>query len=88
MDGVHPPRCVEWRGGAAAVLPVQWRGSCPARPIAVLVSTAVMSCTVRCWVCGVRAVGVCLCCSCGGVSSVHSPLTLVVGGAVVDGGVA
>lgn len=33
-------------------------------------------------------VGVCLWCSCGGVSSVHSPLTVLGGGAIVDGGVA
>lgn len=37
--------------------------------------------------CGVWVVGVCLCCSCGGVSSVRSPLVVVVGGAIVDGGV-
>ena len=30
-------------------------------------------------------VGVCLCCSCGGVSSVRSPLVVVEGGAIVDG---
>lgn len=35
--------------------------------------------------CGV-GVGVGVWCSCGGVSSVHSPLVVVVGGAVVDGG--
>lgn len=38
--------------------------------------------------CGVWVVDVCLWCSCDGVSSVCSPLTVVVGGAVVDGGVA
>lgn len=38
--------------------------------------------------CAVWVVSVCLCRSCGGVSSVHSPLVVVVGGAVVDGGVA
>lgn len=37
--------------------------------------------------CGV-GVGVCLWCSCGGVSSVRSPLVVVEGGAIVDGGVA
>lgn len=67
--------------------PVRWCGSCPAHPIAVLASTAVMSCTVPCRVCGVRVVSVCLYCSCGGVSSVRSPLTLVVGRAIADGGV-
>ena len=50
--------------------------------------TAVMSRTVPCRVCGVWAVSVCLWCSCGGVSSVHSPLAVVEGGAIVDGGVA
>nr|DAN02269.1 MAG TPA: hypothetical protein [Caudoviricetes sp.] len=30
----------------------------------------------------------CLWCSCGGVSSVHPPPLVVVGGAVVDGGAA
>lgn len=87
MDGVHPPRCVEWRWCALLLsCPVQWCGVCPAHPIAVLASTAVMSCTVPCRVCGAWVVGVCLCCSCGGVSSVHSPLVVVVGGAIVDGG--
>lgn len=38
--------------------------------------------------CGVRVVSACLWCSCGGVSSVRSPLALVVGGAIVYGGVA
>ena len=33
-------------------------------------------------------VRVSVCCSCGGVSSVRSPLTLVEDGAIVDGGVA
>ena len=68
--------------------PVRWCGSCLTHPIAVLASTAVMSCTVLCQVCGVGVgVGVCLWCSCGGVSSVCSPLVVVEGGAVVDGGV-
>lgn len=67
--------------------PVRWCGSCPTHSVAVLASTAVMSHSVLCRVCGVWVVSVCLWCSCGGVSSVHSPLTLVVGGAIVDGGV-
>ena len=57
-----------WNGGGVLLLscPVQWCGSCPTHPIAVLASTAVMSCTVayRVWccgvwvsVCGVRVVG-------------------------------
>lgn len=37
--------------------------------------------------CGVWVACVCLCCLCGGVSSVRSPLTVVAGGAIVDGGV-
>ena len=89
VDGVHPLRCVEWRWCVLLLsCPVQWCGSRPTHPIAVLASTAVMSCTVLCQVCGVWVVSVCLCCSCGGVSSVCSPLAVVVGGAVVDGGVA
>ena len=67
MDGVHPPRCVEWRWCVLLLsCPVRWCGSCPAHPVAVLASTAVVSCTVRCqcvvcgwWVCvcAVRVVG-------------------------------
>ena len=56
MDGVHPSRCVEWRWCVLLLsCPVQWCGSCPTHPIAVLISTAVMSCTVACrlWCCGV-----------------------------------
>ena len=68
--------------------PVRWCGSCPTHTTAVLASTAVMSHSVPCRVCGVWVVNVCLWCSCGGVSFVCSPLTVVVGGAVVDGGVA
>lgn len=79
-----------WNGGgcAAAVLPSAVAWLCPTHPIAVLASTAVMSCTVPCQVLRCAGAGVCLCCSCGGVSSVCSPLTLVEGGAFVDGGVA
>ena len=74
MDGVHPPRCVEWRWCVLLLsCPVQWCGSCPTYPIAVLASTAVMSCIVHCRVCGVWVVSVCLWCSCGGVSSVRPP---------------
>ena len=77
-----------WNGGGVCCCPAQPGvcGSCPTRPTAVLASTAVMSCTVLRQVCGVWVVSVCLWCSCGGVSSVHSPLVVVVGGAVVDGG--
>nr|DAO87848.1 MAG TPA: hypothetical protein [Caudoviricetes sp.] len=45
-----------------------------------------VSCTVLCQVCGVWVVSVRLCCLCGGVSSVRSPLVVVEGGAIVDGG--
>ena len=80
-----------WNGGGctAAVLPSAVSGSCLTHPIAVLASTAVMSCTVLCQVCGVLVVSVCLWCSCGGVSSVCSPPH--VGGwwgGMADGGVA
>lgn len=90
MGDVRPLRCVVCGMAvvcAAAVRPVRWCGSCPTHPIAVLASTAVMSHSVPCQVCGVWVVSVCLWCSCGGVSSVRSPLVVVEGGAVVDGGV-
>lgn len=72
----------------AAVLlsPVLWRGLCPALSSAwqcVLPSCHALSCCHGLVVCGVS---VCLWCSCGGVSSVHSPLVVVEGGAIVDGG--
>lgn len=70
----RPARC----GGVARALliPLQcWR---------VLLSCRVL---FHCRVCGVWVVSVCLWCSCGGVSSVCSPLVVVEGGAVVDGGV-
>lgn len=38
--------------------------------------------------CGVVWASVSVCCSCGGVSCVRSPLVVVVGGGIVDGGVA
>lgn len=88
MDGVHLPRCVEWRWGVLLLsCPVLWCGSFPAHLIAVLASTAVR--VVHCCLPGVWCAGVCVSvwCSCGGVSSVCSPLVVVVGGAVVDGGV-
>ena len=57
-------------------------------PGAVLASTAVTSCC--CSLLGVWCVVACVClwCSCGGVSSDQSPLVVVVGGGIVDGGVA
>lgn len=49
-------RCVEWRWCVLLLCcPVCWCGSCPTHPIAVLASTAVMSCTVPCQV--LRCVG-------------------------------
>ena len=44
-----------------------------------------MSRTVHCRVCSAWMVDVCLCGSCGGVSSVRSPLVVVEGGAVAEG---
>lgn len=69
--------CLAQCGGAARALlvPLQWRR--------VLLSYHALS---HCRVCGVWVVSVCLCCSCGGVSSVRSPLVVVVGGAIVEGG--
>lgn len=77
-------------GGVCCCCPARCGGvaRAPAHPTAVLASTAVVSCTVRCRVCGAWVVSVCLWCSCGGVSSVHPPPLVVVGGAIVDGGVA
>ena len=65
-----------WNGGGVWCLLsclVQWCGSCPTRPTAVLASIAVR--VVHCSIagCGVWVVCVCLWCSCGGVSSVHPP---------------
>lgn len=76
-------------GCAAAVLPsaVAWARALlvPLQCWRVLLSCHTVF-LARC--CGVWVVDVCLWCSCGGVSSVHSPLVVVVGGAVVDGGAA
>lgn len=80
---------IEWRWCVLLLSRLlQWCGPCPTHPSAVLVSTAVMSPTVACRVCGCVGECVCLWCSCGGVSSVCSPLVVVVGGGIVDGGVA
>lgn len=87
VDGVHPPRCVEWRWCVLLLsCSVQWCGSCPAHPTAVLASTAVMSCTVL--LSGVWCVGG----ECVSVVFVWwgilcpPPLVVVVGGGIVDGG--
>ena len=81
--------CVEWRWYVLLLAcTVQWRSPCPAHPGVVLVGTAVVLCAVRCWVRGVWWC-VCVCTPLrGGVSFVCPPLAVVVGGAVVDGGVA
>ena len=78
---------------AAAGLPCPVVQPCLAYPSAVLVSTAVVSCTVRCWVCGVW-VGVCLCAvRVVGYPPLAPPLVVMVGWhsvegrGVVDGGV-
>ena len=92
MDGAHPLLvcAVEWRWCVLlSVCPVRVAqprvSSIPARYSSVLLSCRVLS---RCRVCGVWVVSICLWCLCGGVSSDHSPLTVVVGGGIVDGGVA
>lgn len=48
----------------------------------------VVHCLVAWCVGGVRVMSICLWSLCGGVSCVCSPLTLVVGGGIADGGVA
>lgn len=77
-------------GGAYCCCPAQCDGVARALLIPLQYSSVLLSCCAlflaRC--CAVWVVGVCLWCSCGGVSSVCSPLAVVVGGAVVDGGVA
>lgn len=56
MDGVHPSRCVEWRWCVLlSSCPVQWCGSCPTHPIAVLISAAAR--VVHCSIASVWCVG-------------------------------
>lgn len=92
VDGVRPFSCVLlWNGGGVCCCwPALSSGTARAPPIPVQYSSVLRSChaTVSRRVCGVCGVYVCLCCSCGGVSSDHSPLVVVVGGGVVDGGAA
>ena len=91
MDGVHPRRCVVCGMAVVCAAASPHCPACAARalPIPVQYSAVLLSCRVPCLAgCVVWVVCVCLRCSCGGVSSVHSPLTVVVGGAVVGGGVA
>ena len=80
-----------WNGsGVCCCCPARCGGVARALLIPLQCWRVLLSCRAlflaRC--CGVRVVDVCLCCSCGGVSSVcPPPLVVVVGGAIVDGGV-
>ena len=76
-------------GGVCCCCPAQCGGVARALLIPLQCWRVLQSCRTlffaRCVVwCGV---GVCLWCSCGGVSSVHPPPHSVEGGAIVDGGV-
>ena len=77
-------------GGVCCCCPAQCGGVARALLIPLQCWRVLLSCRVlfHCRVCGVWVVSVRLCCSCGGVSSVRSPLTVVEGGAIVDGVVA
>lgn len=81
---------IEWRwvcSRPARSSPVLW--SVPRLVQCVAVSTAVMSCyCLVAMCCGAVRVSISLWSLCGGVSSDHSSLTVVVGGAVVEGRVA
>lgn len=79
-----------WNGGGVCCCrPAQCSGVARALLVPLQCWRVPLSCRAvflaRC--CGVWVVDVCLCCSCGGVSSVYSPLVVMVGGGVVDGGV-
>lgn len=79
-----------WNGGCVCCCcPAQCSGVARALLIPLQCWRLLLSCRAlfHCRVRGVWVVDVCLCCSCGGVSSVRSPLVVVVGGAIVDGGV-
>ena len=78
---------IEWRW-CVLLLAALSSGAARALLIPVQYSPVLLLCRVpsRCQVCGAVRVSVCVWCSCGGVSSDHSPLVVVVGGAVVDGG--
>ena len=77
-------------GGVCCCCPAQCSGAARALLIPLRCWRVLSSCRAlflaRC--CGVWVVSVSLCCSCGGVSSVCSPLVVVEGGAIVNGGVA
>lgn len=91
MDGVHLLRYGVWNGGGG-VCGAGPSGRCarfgPCSASAVLISTAVMSC--YCSLSGARCgAGECLSVGlCDGAPFVCSPLVVVVGGGIVDGGVA
>ena len=91
MDGVRLSAVYGvWNGGGVyCCRPAQCSGVVLALLIPVQYSSVLLLCRVLfsagCVVCG-RCV--CLCCSCGGVSFVYAPLTVMVGGGIVDGGVA
>lgn len=76
-------------GGVCCCCPARCSGVARALLIPVQCWRVLLSCRAlffaRCVVCGWASVSVC--CSCGGVSSVRSSLTVVEGGAIVDGGV-
>lgn len=66
--------CVEWRWCVLLLAcTVRRCGPCSARPGAVLVSAAVVSCTVHCRVCGVRVVSVPLRCRVVGYPPITPP---------------
>ena len=80
MDGVHLSRRVEWRWCA---LLLSARCSGVTRALLIPLRAGEYCChVVHCFLLGVWCVwvSVCLWCSCGGVSSVRSPLTVVDGG--------
>lgn len=76
-------------GGVRCCCPAQCSGAARTLLVPLQHSSVlrhVVHCSLR--VCGVWGVSVCLWCSRGGVSSVYSPLVVVVGGTIMDGGVA
>lgn len=78
-----------WNGGGVCCCPAQCSGAARALLIPLQYSSVLLSCRALLLArrCGAWVVSVCLWCSCGGVSSVRSPLVVVEGGAIVDGGV-
>ena len=88
MSGWCPSSLVCGMAVGVLLLSCQCSGAAFALLVPPQYSSVLLPChaTVPCQVCGVWVVSVCLCGSCGGVSSVHLPLVVVVGGAIVDGG--